>query len=139
MSKKEIVNQIKKRLTELGVTQNGCQNLNILIRGSKDLVAWVGYTQIMVSKQIKPHLYRNKRYALYSKDVDIDLLTKINKKLSKKITKHRLIGYRQNEDGYIEEIEEMIMPTYDSAYDKGRIKSCICHQYDCFTIKEINL
>ena len=84
MSKKEIVNQIKKRLTELGVTKGGCQNLNITLPSNNKL-AWVSYTQIQISVKVKEPLYRNKRYGLYSKDVDLTLLELILNNLKEKV------------------------------------------------------
>lgn len=80
MSKKSIVNEIIAKLKKLGVIKGGCHNLDIeLPNGNK--LSWVGYTQVMISVKIKSNLFRNKRYPLYSKNVDADMLNLINSKL----------------------------------------------------------
>ena len=80
MTKKAIVNEIIAKLKKLGVTKTGCHSLDIeLPNGNK--LNWVGYTQVMISVKIKSALYRNKRYPLYSKNVNADMLNLINSKL----------------------------------------------------------
>ena len=80
MNKKTIVNEITAKLTKLGISKDGCHNLDIeLPNGNK--LSWVGYRQIMISVKIKSSLFRNKRYPLYSKNVDADMLNLINSKL----------------------------------------------------------
>ena len=80
MSKKSIVNEIIAKLTKLGIPKDGSHNLGIeLPNGNK--LSWVGYTQVMISVKIKSSLFRNKRYPLYSKNVDADMLNLINSKL----------------------------------------------------------
>jgi hypothetical protein len=80
MSKKTIVNEIIAKLKKLGVTKSGCHSLDIeLPNGNK--LNWVGYTQVMISVKVKDSLFRNKRYPLYSKNVDADMLNLINSKL----------------------------------------------------------
>lgn len=80
MSKKTIVNEIIAKLKKLGVTKSGCHNLDIeLPNGNK--LNWVGYTQVMISVKIEGALLRNKRYPLYSKDIDINMLNLINERL----------------------------------------------------------
>ena len=80
MSKKTIVNEIIAKLKKLGVTKSGCHNLDIELPNG-DKLSWVGYTQVMVSVKIKDSLFRNKRYPLYSKNVDADMLNLISSKL----------------------------------------------------------
>lgn len=80
MNKKTIVNEITAKLTKLGVSKDGCHNLDIeLPNGNK--LNWVGYRQIMISEKIDSALYRNKKFPLYSKNVDADMLNLINSKL----------------------------------------------------------
>ena len=80
MSKKSIVNEIIAKLKKLGVTKGGCHSLDIELPNG-DKLSWVGYTQVMISVKIKSNLFRNKRYPLYSKNVDADMLNLINSKL----------------------------------------------------------
>jgi hypothetical protein len=82
MSKKEIVNEIIAKLKSLGVDKDGCQMLNIELPSGNKL-SWVGYNQIMISVRLGGALFRNKRYRLYSKDVDENMLNLINKNLKK--------------------------------------------------------
>ena len=80
MNKKSIVNEIIVKLTKLGISKDGCHNLDIELPNGNRL-NWVGYRQIMISVKIKSSLFRNKRYPLYSKNVDADMLNLINSKL----------------------------------------------------------
>ena len=80
MSKKSIVNEIIAKLKKLGVTKSGCHNLDIELSNG-DKLSWVGYTQVMISIKINDGLFRNKRYPLYSKDIDINMLNLINERL----------------------------------------------------------
>lgn len=80
MNKKSIVNEIVAKLTKLGISKDGCHNLDIELPNGNRL-NWVGYRQIMISVKIKSSLFRNKRYPLYSKNVDADMLNLINSKL----------------------------------------------------------
>ena len=80
MSKKSIVNEITTKLTKLGISKDGCYNLDIELSNG-DKLAWVGYYQIMVNTKIDGALYRNKRFPLYSKGVDVNMLNLINSKL----------------------------------------------------------
>lgn len=80
MSKKSIVEEIRKKLTKLGISRNMCRNIDTeLPNGNK--LSWVSQTQVMISVKIKSSLFRNKRYPLYSKDVDADMLNLISSKL----------------------------------------------------------
>ena len=73
MNKKAIVNEIKSKI-------GNHHNLNIeLPNGNK--LNWVSPTQIMISVKIDGSLFRNKRYPLYSKEVDINMLNLINSNL----------------------------------------------------------
>ena len=82
MSKKAIVNEITAKLKDLGTDKDGCQELNIeLPNGNK--LSWVGYTQVMIGIRLGGSLFRNKRYRLYSKDIDENMLNLINEKLKK--------------------------------------------------------
>jgi len=80
MSKKSIVNEITAKLAKLGVPKDGCHNLDIELSNG-DKLAWVGYRQMMVNIKIGNALYRNKRFPLYSKGVDVNMLNLINSKL----------------------------------------------------------
>lgn len=80
MSKKSIVNEIIAKLKNLGVTKSGCHNLNIELPNG-DKLSWVSYTQVMISVKIKSSLFRNKRYPLYSKQIDGDMLNLISSRL----------------------------------------------------------
>ena len=80
MSKKSIVNEIIEKLKSRNITKDGCAPLEIpLLNG--DRIAWVGYRQVMISHKTNGALRRNKRYPLYSKNVDADMLNLINSKL----------------------------------------------------------
>lgn len=80
MSKKSVVEEIRKKLTKLGISRNMCRNIDTeLPNGNK--LSWVSQTQVMISVKIKDNLFRNKRYPLYSKNVDADMLNLINSKL----------------------------------------------------------
>ena len=78
MSKSTIANEIKFKLELLGISKNGCHNLDIkLDNGNK--INWVSSTQVCISKSTSlSNVYRNKRYALYSKDVPLEMLNLIN-------------------------------------------------------------
>ena len=65
MSKKSVVEEIKNRLAKISISKDGCYILNITLPNGNKL-AWVGYTQIMISVKIQNSLYRNKRFPLYS-------------------------------------------------------------------------
>ena len=80
MSKKSIVNEITTKLTKLGISKDGCHNLDIEFPNGNRL-NWVGYRQIMISVKIDGALYRNKRFPLYSKGVDANMLNLINSAL----------------------------------------------------------
>lgn len=80
MSKKSIVNEITTKLTKLGIPKGGCHNLDIELPNGNRL-SWVGYRQIMISVKILSNLFRNKRYPLYSKNVDVNMLNLINSAL----------------------------------------------------------
>lgn len=81
MSKIAVIREIRTKLQNLGTDKNGCQNLNIeLPNGNK--LSWVGFNQLMVSVRLGGTLYRNKRYPLYSKHIDVDMLNLINSRLS---------------------------------------------------------
>ena len=80
MSKKSVVNEIRKKLTDLGVGKDMCHNIDTnLPNGNK--LSWVSQTQVMISIKIHEGLFRNKRYPLYSKDIDINMLNLINERL----------------------------------------------------------
>ena len=80
MSKIAVVKQIKEKLNALGVSENGCHNLNIeLPNGNK--INWVSRTQVMVSIKIGSATYKNIRNPLYSKAVNLELLNLINENL----------------------------------------------------------
>ena len=82
MSKKAIVNEIIAKLKSLGTDKDGCQMLDIELPSGNKL-SWVGYNQVMISVRLEDALFRNKRYRLYSKDVDENMLNLINKNLKK--------------------------------------------------------
>ena len=73
MSKKAIVNEIKSKI-------GNHRNLNIELPNG-DKLSWVSSTQVMISVKIDGSLFRNKRYPLYSKEVDINMLNLINSNL----------------------------------------------------------
>ena len=80
MSTKAVIEEIRKNLTKLGISRNMCRNINTnLPNGNK--LNWVSQTQVMISIQINESLFRNKRYPLYSKDIDINMLNLINERL----------------------------------------------------------
>ena len=77
MSKKAVVEEIRKKSTKLGISRDMCRNIETeLPNGNK--LNWVSQTQVMISVKIEGALFRNKRYPLYSKDVDINMLNLIN-------------------------------------------------------------
>jgi hypothetical protein len=80
MSKKTIVNEIIGKLKKLGVAKYGCHNLDIELPNG-DKLGWLGYTQVMVSAKINGSLFRNKRFPLYSKEIDADMLNLISSRL----------------------------------------------------------
>lgn len=80
MAKIDIVKEIKRKLSGLGVSEGGCYNLNINLPNG-DRINWVGYNQVMVGHKIDTATYRNKRYPLYSKQMTSELLTLIEKKM----------------------------------------------------------
>ena len=80
MSKKSIVNEITTKLTKLGISKDGCHNLDIELPNGNRL-HWVGYRQMMVNIKIGDALYRNKRFPLYSKGIDTNMLNLINSAL----------------------------------------------------------
>jgi hypothetical protein len=62
------------------VDKDTCRNIDTnLPNGNK--LSWVSQTQVMISVKIKDSLFRNKRYPLYSKNVDADMLNLISSKL----------------------------------------------------------
>jgi hypothetical protein len=78
MSKLTIANEIKLKLELLGISKNGCHNLDIKL-GDGNKINWVSPTQVCISKNTSlSNVYRNKRYALYSKDVSLEMLNLIN-------------------------------------------------------------
>ena len=80
MSKKSIVNQIRAKLTYMGVSKDGCKELNIqLPNGNK--IEWVGYNQVQIGVKIASATFRNKRYPIYSKEMTEDMLNTINNRL----------------------------------------------------------
>ena len=80
MSKIAVVKQIKEKLNALGVSENGCHNLNIeLSNGNK--ISWVSRTQVMLNVPLGGALSKNRRYPLYSKVIDSSLLNIINDNL----------------------------------------------------------
>ena len=80
MSKKAVVEEIRKKLTKLGISRDMCRNIETeLPNGNK--LNWVSQTQVMISVKIEGALFRNKRYPLYSKDIDINMLNLINERL----------------------------------------------------------
>lgn len=80
MSKKAVVEEIRKKLTKLGISRDMCRNIDTeLPNGNK--LNWVSQTQVKISVKIDGALFRGKRYPLYSKDVDINLLNLINERL----------------------------------------------------------
>jgi hypothetical protein len=80
MSKKAVIEEIRKKLTKLGISRDMCRNIDTeLPNGNK--LNWVSQTQVMISVKIKSNLFRNKRYPIYSKNVDADMLNLINSKL----------------------------------------------------------
>lgn len=91
MAKIEIVKEIKRKLKDLGVSEGGCYNLNIILPNG-DKINWVGYNQVMVGHKIATAAYRNKRYPLYSKQMTSELLTLIEEKLFETSQIQYLIG-----------------------------------------------
>ncbi len=84
MNKKEFVEAIRAKLNELGVAENGCHNLNLeLIKGKK--LSWVSRTQVMISVQIMGSLWKNRRYPIYSKEINHTLLSIIYNELYGKL------------------------------------------------------
>lgn len=79
MSKKEIVNRIKFKLELLNIPKNGCYNLKDIEAGNGNRIIWVSPTQVCFSNATSlSNVYRNKRYALYSKDVSLEILNLID-------------------------------------------------------------
>ena len=86
MNKKEFVESIRAKLNELGVAENGCYNLNLeLIKGKR--LSWVSHKQVMISVQIMGSLWKNRRYPIYSKEINYALLSIINKELEDVLNK----------------------------------------------------
>ena len=73
MGKKTIVNEIKSKI-------GNHRNLNIELPNG-DKLSWVSPTQVMISVKIDDALFRNKRYPLYSKEVDANMLSLINESI----------------------------------------------------------
>jgi hypothetical protein len=80
MSKKAVIEEIRKKLTKLGISRGMCRNIDTKLPNGNNL-NWVSQTQVMISVKIKGVLFRGKRYPLYSKDVDINMLNLINERL----------------------------------------------------------
>ena len=80
MSKIAVIREIALKLHDLGVASEGCETLDIKLPNGNNL-AWVSESEVMISVKIGSNLYRNKRYPIYSKYVDIDLLNLINNSL----------------------------------------------------------
>ena len=80
VTKKSIVNEIIEKLKSRNITKSGCTYLEIPLANG-DRIAWVGYTQVMISHKVDGALRRNKRYPLYSKAMTMDLLEAINSSL----------------------------------------------------------
>ena len=86
MNKKEFVKSIRAKLDKLGVVENGCYNLNLeLIKGKR--LSWVSHKQVMISVQIMGSLWKNRRYPIYSKEINYALLSIINKELEDVLNK----------------------------------------------------
>ena len=86
MNKKEFVESIRAKLNELGVAENGCYNLNLeLIKGKR--LSWVSHKQVMISVQIMGSLWKNRRYPIYSKEINYALLSIINRELEDVLNK----------------------------------------------------
>ena len=80
MSKKAVIEEIRKKLTKLGISRGMCRSIDTeLPNGNK--LNWVSQTQVMISVKIKGSLFRNKRYPIYSKEIDADMLNLINSRL----------------------------------------------------------
>lgn len=82
MTKKAIVKEICDRLTELGVTKDGCFGLNVNLPNGNRL-NWVGYRQVLIGIK-DPHManvFWVKRFPLYSKEINLDLLNLIKNEL----------------------------------------------------------
>ena len=77
MSKKAVIEEIRKKLTKLGISRDMCRNIDMWLPNGNKL-NWVSQTQVMISVKIEGALFRNKRYPLYSKDIDINMLNLIN-------------------------------------------------------------
>ena len=79
MSKKDIVNKIKFKLELLNISKNGCYNLKDIEVGNGNRIIWVSPTQVCFSNATSlSNVYRNKRYALYSKNVSLEMLNLID-------------------------------------------------------------
>ena len=86
MNKKEFVESIRAKLDKLGVVENGCHNLNLeLVKGKK--LSWVSRTQVMISVQIMGSLWKNRRYPIYSKEINYAVLSIINRELEDVLNK----------------------------------------------------
>ena len=86
MNKKEFVESIRAKLDKLGVVENGCYNLNLeLIKGKR--LSWVSHKQVMISVQIMGSLWKNRRYPIYSKEINYALLSIINRELEDVLNK----------------------------------------------------
>ena len=81
MNKKELVESIRTKLNELGVSKDGCYNLNLELSKGKR-ISWVSRSQVMISTQIMGSVWKNKRYPIYSKTITYLLLAIINKELN---------------------------------------------------------
>ena len=82
MSKKSIISEIHTNLTKLGVGNSGCKELDIQLPNG-NIIEWVGYNQVQIGVKIASATFRNKRFPLYSKAIDEDMLSKILTELSK--------------------------------------------------------
>ena len=86
MNKKEFVESIRAKLDKLGVKKDGCYNLNLeLIKGKR--LSWVSHKQVMISVQIMGSLWKNRRYPIYSKEINYALLSIINRELEDVLNK----------------------------------------------------
>lgn len=86
MSKKDIVNKIKFKLKLLDIPKNGCYILKYIEVGNGNRIVWVSPTQVCFSNATSlPNVYRNKRCALYSKNVSLEMLNLIDAVIPYKI------------------------------------------------------
>ena len=79
MSKKSIVNEIRDKLHKMNVNYH---NLNITLSNGNKL-CWVGHRQVLIAIRDKHYtnMFRAKRFPLYSKTIDINMLNLINNNL----------------------------------------------------------